>query len=86
MFTGEEVTVKLRVDSSIEEYVYRAFPTAQKINVYKGKYTIFDVKVLGMDGILFWILGQQDRVKVISPEELRNKVKDIIFRMTKIYK
>lgn len=85
MYSGEEVTVKLKVDRSVDEYVYRTFPIVNKVNSDDEDMSIFEINVLGTKGILFWILGQRDRVEVLSPKVLRDEVKEIITKMLKKY-
>lgn len=48
-----------------------------------GEYTI-EAEVYGK-GCLMWLLSQGDKVKILSPEELRVEVKQKVENLIKIY-
>lgn len=73
MFGGEPVKVILKLIHWLEEYVYRAFPHAVKLGAENDS-IVMEIEVLGVEGILYWILSQQERVEVIEPLELKAKV------------
>lgn len=84
MFSGEKLTVRLKVVKWVEEYVYRTFEDVKKVKESED-FIEMDVSVLSEEGIMFWILGQQDRVEVIAPIEVRERVKERIRKMSKLY-
>jgi predicted DNA-binding transcriptional regulator YafY len=84
MFTGDEVLVKIKAVKWLEEYVYRAFANAKKVAENETS-IIMEIKVFGTEGILFWILGQQERVEVLEPLSLREKIKEKIFMLSKLF-
>lgn len=87
MHTGEKQTVRLKMLKGTEEYLKTESP---KVNVIQENsdedWVIVELEVLGDEGIMFWILKQQDRVEVLEPLKLREKIKDTIDRMAKLYK
>lgn len=65
------------------EVVLDKFPTAKVIYQKNGEYTI-EAEVYGK-GCLMWLLSQGDKVKILSPEELRVEVKQKVENLIKIY-
>jgi predicted DNA-binding transcriptional regulator YafY len=87
MFNGKPITVTLNVENSTVEYVQRAFPEAKIIeNHVSSFHTRMEVKVAGEEGILKWLLSQQDDIEVLSPLSLREKVQETIKNMASLYK
>jgi len=84
MFTGDEIIVKIKTVKWLEEYVYRAFAHAKKVAENETS-IIMEMKVFGTEGILFWILAQQERVEVLEPLFLREKIKEKIIKLAKLY-
>lgn len=84
MFTGQEITVKVKAVAWLEEYIYRQFPHATKMEE-RGDGVIMEIRVLSTEGILFWLLSQQNHVEVLAPLTFRNKIKDIIHKMSQVY-
>lgn len=86
MHTGNSQTVRLKVERGTELYLMRESP---RVTIIKDDptetFVMAEVEVFGDDGIMFWILKQQDRVEVLEPLALRNKVKEAIQRMIKVY-
>ncbi len=86
MFYGKPITVTLRVENSTVEYVQRAFPEANILSNYNTPtHTRMEVNVAGEEGILKWLLSQQDDIEVLSPLSLREKVQETIKNMARLY-
>lgn len=87
MFNGMPITVTLKVENSTVEYVQRAFPEAKIINnPVSSTHALMEVKVAGEEGILKWLLSQQDDIEVLSPLSLRRKMQQSIKNMARLYK
>lgn len=84
MFVGEPIKVRMKVIQWLEEYVHREFPQAVTIRS-DDTHAIMEVEALGMEGVVYWILSQQDRVEVVSPPALRSKVKELAKKIYSIY-
>lgn len=86
MHTGDKQTVRLKMIKGTEHYLKTESPKVKIIKEnYDENWIIVELEVLGDEGIMFWILKQQDRVEVLKPLELREKVKETIERMAKVY-
>ncbi|HBI02631.1 MAG TPA: WYL domain-containing protein, partial [Paenibacillaceae bacterium] len=46
---------------------------------------IYELEVRGTQGIILWLLQQKDEIEVLSPQSLRDEVKEIISRMYQVY-
>lgn len=71
MFGGEPHRVVFQYSGPSPEAVLDRLPTAEVRSEKEGVYTI-SAEVFG-DGILMWLLSQGDKVRVISPQQLRNE-------------
>jgi predicted DNA-binding transcriptional regulator YafY len=85
MFTGDPVTVRLKIQSWMEEYLHRTFPKVKHISSDE-KWITTEVEVLGTEGIIYWILSQQDRVEVLTPQSLRKQIIETLERMRQQYR
>lgn len=84
MFNGNPVLVRLKVANVTVEYIQRALPEARIISE-NTTHTLMEVIVAGEEGILRWIFNQRQFVEVLSPQSLRERVKDSIKEMVKLY-
>ena len=84
MFTGEVETVTLKVQAGIKPYFIRRFPSGRIIQEDEDSF-IAEVKVNGIEGILFWILSQKADVEVLQPISLRVRMKQLLTDMLKLY-
>lgn len=78
MYSGDFQRVKFEFSNGIIESVLDRFPTAKVLlSDFKNNHYIVEVEVLG-DGILMWLLSQGDKIKLLGPEQLVIKYKNII--------
>lgn len=86
MFTGELHHVKMLVKPYNLEIIRDKLPNAtfkkEKVGDYEYK---VEANLYG-EGILFWILGQGDGVKLIGPDILVDKIKQRIEVLNNLYK
>lgn len=71
MYGGEPERIQFLYTGPSVEAVLDRLPTAHQKQLEDGSFLITD-RIQG-DGILMWLLSQGSRVKVLSPERLRNK-------------
>lgn len=85
MFTGELHHIKMLVKESNIEIIRDRIPNAQIKKEKNGDYDyILDAQLFG-EGILIWLLGQGDGVKLIGPQELIDKIKVRIEKLNNLY-
>ncbi|MCR5202108.1 MAG: WYL domain-containing protein, partial [Lachnospiraceae bacterium] len=84
MFAGELVKVRLKVHERALEATLDRLPTARVI-LEKKDANIVEAEVYG-DGIIMWVLSQGEKVEIIYPEKLREKIKGKIESMWERYK
>lgn len=85
MYGGEWKRVQFEFNNGIIESVLDRFPTAKLIKKdYKNNQFIVEVEVIG-NGIVMWLLSQGSRVKVISPQSVKNAYLDEIKKINQYY-
>jgi len=73
MYGGEWKKVTFEFNGGIIESVLDRFPTARLLKKdYSNNRFVVEVEVIG-DGILMWLLSQGARIKVLSPQNLKEK-------------
>lgn len=73
MYGGHWKKVSFEFNGGIIESVLDRFPTAQLLKKdYTNNRFVVEIEVIG-DGILMWLLSQGSRVKVLSPNSLKEK-------------
>lgn len=73
MYGGEWKKVSFEFNGGIIESVLDRFPTARLLKKdYANNRFVVEIEVIG-DGILMWLLSQGARVKVLSPNSLKEK-------------
>ena len=85
MFTGELMKVRIKMKSHLQEYLYRECVKAEVIEKLDDEWSIYELEVRGTQGIILWLLQQKDEIEVLSPQSLRDEVKEIISRMYQVY-
>lgn len=86
MFNGKPIDVILKVEEEMVEYVQRSFPEAKFLdNNLSSTPKKMKVTVAGEEGILKWLLSQQDKVEVLSPKSLKEKIQQAIKNMARLY-
>ena len=84
MYTGKKELIRFRAKTSITEYVLRKFPHAICVKEDNDSNT-YDVVVRGTEGILLWLLSQKANIEVLSPQHMRDKMKQVIKDMLQLY-
>lgn len=84
MYTGKKEVIRFKAKASITEYVLRQFPHAICIKEDTDSKT-YDVIVRGTEGILLWLLSQKANIEVLSPQHMRDKMKQVIMDMLQLY-
>ena len=85
MFTGELMKVRMKMKSCLQEYLYRECVKAEEVEKLDDEWSIYELEVRGTQGIILWLLQQKDEIEVLSPQSLRDEVKEIIGRMYQVY-
>lgn len=85
MFTGELMIVRIKMKSLLQEYLYRECVKAEEIEIVDDEWSIYELEVRGTQGIILWLLQQKDEIEVLSPQSLRDEVKEIVGRMYQVY-
>ena len=85
MFSGETETVRLEFHNSLINAVIDRFGV--DINIYKNSRETFQIviDVVPSDTFLGWLFMFGDKVRIISPETVIHKMKDIIERVSNLY-
>lgn len=84
-FGGENTHLKLRVKADMVDELIDYF--GEEIEFQKREEDFFDVRVVvnDGDGLYFWLLQYAEKVKVISPENVRVELLDRIKRIMDLY-
>ena len=87
MFGGEPIRVKLKADNSMVGVVLDRFGKNINIIPVSGEdaFTV-NVDVAISQQFIGWLIGLGDKVQVISPDEIRQKVKKSLEDILKLYK
>ncbi len=87
MFGGEPVSVKLKVENSMVGVVLDRF--GKNINLIpvedEDRFTV-NVDVAMSQQFIGWLVGLGDKVQVVAPDELRQKVKESLEEILELYK
>lgn len=86
MFGGNMQEVKLRCSNSILEQVTDRFGDSIFITNVTGETFDFTVKAAVSDALVTWIMNYEDKIEVITPTELRDKIVNRAEQILKIYK
>lgn len=85
MFTGEIYHIKMLVKQYNYEIIKDKLPNAEFKKVKNDDYDyVMDAELFG-EGILIWLLGQGDGIKLIGPDVLVDKLKSRIEVLHKLY-
>ncbi|WP_414055805.1 helix-turn-helix transcriptional regulator [Macrococcus equi] len=85
MYHGERYRVQFQLYGPYTEYVFDEFPDAKVISKDYEKYIYtFEVETLGT-GIVYWLLSQGNRVKVLSPKAVVDEYKKELKQMIGYY-
>jgi predicted DNA-binding transcriptional regulator YafY len=85
MYTGDLITVTMKVKDSNLEYLRRNFTDVSIGLMDADSWHVVEVEVYGDMGITLWVLKQGPNVEVIEPVSLRDKVKEEIKKMYQLY-
>lgn len=83
MYQGDLIKVRFKFWGSSIQAVYDRIPTAKKIGEEDGK-TLIEAELYGQ-GIIMWFLSQREYLEVISPQSLREEMKNTITNLAKLY-
>ena len=83
MFAGKLMKIKLKYYGKNPEAILDRLPTARVVEEYDNE-TIIEAEVYG-NGIVMWLLSQTDMVEVLSPESLREEIKETLHKMLERY-
>ncbi len=83
---GQLYQVSLRFQPAASYRVLNVrWHSTQKITIDENGYINFEVKVDGLQEIVWWIIGFGDLVEVLEPATLRHRVADITGNMYSLY-
>ena len=86
MFGGNMQEVKLRCSNKILEQVTDRFGDSIFITNVTDATFDFTVKAAVSDALVTWIMNYEDKIEVITPAELRDKIVNRVQKILKIYK
>ena len=86
VFQGEPEKVKIHFAKEVAEYIKeKNWHASQAINQQDDGSVIFEADVAGLDEISFWVLSWGSKAVVISPESLKEAVKEEVRKMSLNY-
>lgn len=85
MFAGEEETVKLEVHNRLIGVVLDRFGTDVMIIPADKEHFRVNVRVSVSNQFLGWIFGLGDGVKILGPENVKEKMKEEVEKIQKLY-
>lgn len=83
MYSGDLINIRFHFWGDSLEAVLDRIPTAKVIG-YDDKKAIVEAQVYS-NGIVRWLLSQKESLEVISPQSLRNEMKETIQKMLSNY-
>lgn len=83
MYAGELMNLQFRYTGIHLEAILDRLPTAKIVEKTQEGYLI-EAEVYG-NGIIMWLLSQEDQIEVLRPESLRTRMKEIIIKMKAKY-
>lgn len=85
MYNGEHHRVQFQLYYPFTEYIFDEFPDAKVISKdYSNHIYTFEVETFGY-GIVYWLLSQGNRVKVLSPKSVVDAYKKELKEMLDYY-
>lgn len=85
MFLGEIKTVMLEFDKSLMDVIFDKFGEKTHIAEYKNNYRV-EVEVAVSKQFYGFVLGLDDKIKIIKPNEVVLEFKDYLQKIMKLYK
>lgn len=86
VFQGQPQKVKIQFAKEVAEYIKeKNWHATQKITRQNDGSIIFEADVAGLDEISFWVLSWGSKAVVLSPESLRESIKEEIKKMGQHY-
>lgn len=85
MFGGNEQTVKLRFANHLVGAVLDRFGRDTIVIKYDNEHFIVNVNVVASQHFLAWVFGFGTDAEIISPENVRNEMKNIALAVSKKY-
>ena len=86
MYSGEEMIVKLRCHNSIAGVIIDRFGSDVSFFKYDDEHFEVNVKVAISHVFFSWVINFGDRIELISPEPIREKLKNMLLTSLEIYK
>jgi len=85
MFTGEVSDVVLKCHNKMLRFIIRKFGKSTHISKIDDEYFRTRIRATDNDGLYQWIMQNCQNVQVISPESIRDKIKDLLSNALKEY-
>ena len=85
MYGGESANVVIRCHNSLAGVVIDRFGIDVTILSNKDDYFVFSAKVMVSPTFYSWIMGFGDKMKVLSPEPVANRVKSLAEELIRCY-
>lgn len=82
--SGRAVAIKIEYSGDDVEMILDYFPSAKVLKVLPNQHVVIEL-YSRIDGIVMWILSQGDKVKVLSPPLLVEKIKRSLFSAIEQY-
>ena len=83
MLAGEEITVTVKVECIMKKVIDDLFPEHRVVDSNKDS-AVFEIRTY-KQGFISWLLGQELKVKVLGPEDLKKEIMMKIKMMYDLY-
>jgi len=84
MYPGRLEKIRFRYTGKSVDAILDRLPTAKILSQAEQNFEI-EAEVYGK-GIVMWLLSQEERVEVIAPAHLRDKMRDTLLKMLELYR
>ena len=85
MFAGEEETVKLEVQNRLVGVILDRFGTDIMLVPAEEEHFRVNLKVSVSNQFFGWLFGLGDGIKILGPENVKERMKEEIERIQKLY-
>jgi predicted DNA-binding transcriptional regulator YafY len=85
MFSGSSRVVKLHCDLSLREEIMDRFGSKIPITAVDSEHFETSINAAVSDGLVSWVMQYGDKIKVVEPESLADRVKEKALSIAKVY-
>lgn len=86
IYRGKKIKVKVSFSPKISRLLKETkYHPSQKVKLLKDNSAVLEVTVAGLDEITGWLLSFGENVKVLEPDELKDKMRNLASTIIKFY-